>query len=207
MPRGEPCGRVHSAAVGTNRAGERRVVTIPNLLSLVRILLIPLFVLLLASPDTRLAGFLLLGGVVGTDWVDGAIARRTGQVTELGKLLDPLADRLALGAALITFVVIDVFPLWGAALILGRDAVVLGAAIVLALTKGPVIEVRTMGKYATFTLMWGIPLVAWGNAGLPMDDLMLALGWLWFPVGTIEYYAAAVLYAIDLRQAYRARRS
>jgi cardiolipin synthase (CMP-forming) len=183
------------------------VVTIPNLLSFIRILLIPLYVVLLGAEDTRLVGFLLLGAVVGTDWVDGVIARRTGQVTRLGKLLDPLADRLALAAALLTFVVIDVFPLWGAALILARDAVVLGAAVVLALTRGPVIEVRALGKYATFTLMWGIPLVAWGNAGLPMDDLVLALGWLWFPVGAVEYYAAAVLYAIDLRQAYRARRA
>ncbi|HJV05395.1 MAG TPA: CDP-alcohol phosphatidyltransferase family protein, partial [Actinomycetota bacterium] len=197
----------HSAGVGPNRVGERRVVTIPNLLSFIRILLIPLFVVLLGTEDTRLVGFLLLGAVVGTDWVDGVIARRTGQVTRLGKLLDPLADRLALAAALLTFVVIDVFPLWGAALILARDAVVLGAAVVLALTRGPVIEVRALGKYATFTLMWGIPMVAWGNAGLPMDDLVLALGWLWFPVGAVEYYAAAVLYAIDLRQAYRARRA
>jgi cardiolipin synthase len=187
--------------------GGRRVLTVPNLLSFVRILLIPLFVVLLLRDDTRLAGFLLLGAVVATDWVDGVIARRTGQITELGKLLDPLADRFAMAAALITFVVIDVFPLWGALLILGRDAVVLAAAGILALSGGPRIEVRAMGKYATFTLLWGMPMIAWGNAGLPLDDLMLALGWLWFPVGALEYYAAAVLYAIDLRDAYRARRA
>jgi cardiolipin synthase len=187
--------------------GGRRVLTVPNLLSFVRILLIPLFVVLLLRDDTRLAGFLLLGAVVATDWVDGVIARRTGQITELGKLLDPLADRFAMAAALITFVVIDVFPLWGALLILGRDAVVLAAAGILALSGGPRIEVRAMGKYATFTLLWGMPMIAWGNAGLPLDDLMLALGWLWFPVGALEYYAAAVMYAIDLRDAYRARRA
>jgi cardiolipin synthase (CMP-forming) len=197
-------GAVEEAGEGT---GGRRVLTVPNLLSFVRILLIPVFVVLLLREGTRLAGFLLLGAVVATDWVDGVIARRTGQVTELGKLLDPLADRFAMAAALITFVVIDVFPLWGALLILGRDAVVLVAAGVLALTRGPRIEVRAMGKYATFTLLWGMPMIAWGNAGLPLDDLMLVLGWLWFPVGAIEYYVAAVLYAIDLRDAYRARRA
>jgi cardiolipin synthase (CMP-forming) len=197
-------GAVEEGGDGT---GGRRILTVPNLLSFVRILLIPVFVMLLLRDGTRLAGFLLLGAVVATDWVDGVIARRTGQVTELGKLLDPLADRFAMAAALITFVVIDVFPLWGALLILGRDAVVLVAAGVLALTRGPRIEVRAMGKYATFTLLWGMPMIAWGNARLPLDDLMLALGWLWFPVGAIEYYVAAVLYAIDLRDAYRARRA
>jgi cardiolipin synthase len=185
----------------------RRILTTPNALSAIRILLIPAFVLLIVEEDTRLGGFLLLGAVVSTDWVDGYIARRTGQVTELGKLLDPLADRLAMAAALITFVATDLLPLWAALVILVRDGVVLGAGIWLAITGGPRIEVRTIGKYATFTLMWGLPLIAWGNAGLPADDLARVLGWVWFPVGAIEYYAAAVAYARDLRGAYRARRS
>jgi cardiolipin synthase len=185
----------------------RRVLTIPNLLSAVRILLIPVFVILIVNEDTRLVGFLLLGAVVSTDWVDGYIARRTGSVTELGKLLDPLADRLAMAAALITFVVTDLLPLWAALLILVRDAVVLVVAIWLAVTGGPRIEVRQIGKYATFTLMWGVPMVAWGNAGLPADDLVTVLGWVWFSAGTIEYYAAAVVYARDLRDAYRASKA
>ncbi|MGH2722983.1 MAG: CDP-alcohol phosphatidyltransferase family protein [Actinomycetota bacterium] len=183
----------------------RRVLTIPNLLSFIRILLIPLFVILLVDEGTRLAGFLLLAAVVSTDWVDGVVARRTGQVTEVGKLLDPFADRLAVAAALITFVAVGIFPLWAALLVLIRDAVVLGAAIVLALTGGPRIEVRQIGKYATFTLMWGIPMVAWGNAGLPLDDLMVVLGWVWFSIGVVEYYAAFMAYARDLRAAYAAR--
>jgi len=182
-----------------------RVLTVPNALSAIRILLIPAFVLLILDQGTRLAGFFLLAAVVSTDWVDGYIARRTGQVTELGKLLDPLADRLAMAAALITFVATDLLPLWAALVILVRDAVVLGAAIWLALTGGPRIEVRAIGKYATFTLMWGLPLIAWGNAGLPADDLATVLGWVWFPVGAIEYYAAAAMYVRDLREAYAAR--
>lgn len=201
--------RVHRvvdvAAVTAEPRSSRRILTVPNLLSFVRILLIPVFVVLLVDPDSRLAGFLLLGAVVATDWVDGVVARRTGQVTELGKLLDPFADRLALAAALITFVLIEVFPLWAALAVLLRDAVVLGAGVVLTVTGGPRIDVRTIGKYATFTLMWGIPLIAWGNAGLPLDDLALVLGWVWFPVGLLEYYVAAGAYARDLRIAYAAR--
>jgi cardiolipin synthase (CMP-forming) len=185
--------------------GSRRVVTIPNALSAIRIALIPAFVLLLAGDGTRLAGFVLMGLVVATDWVDGYVARRMGQVTELGKLLDPLADRLVLAAGLITFVALDMFPLWGALVILARDVLVLGAAVWLAVTHGPLLEVRPIGKFATFTLMWGIPLVAWGNAGLPLDDLTLVLGWVWFPIGTVEYYAAAVAYAVDLRRSLSRR--
>lgn len=187
------------------KAGSRRVLTVPNALSAIRILLIPAFVVLILDEDTRLAGFILLAAVVSTDWVDGYLARRTGQVTELGKLLDPLADRLAMAAALITFVATDLLPLWAALVILVRDAAVLGAAILLALTGGPRIEVRPIGKYATFTLMWGLPMIAWGNAGLPIDDLARVLGWVWFPVGAIEYYAAAAAYVRDLRDSYRAR--
>lgn len=187
-------------------AASRRIITLPNALSAIRILLIPAFVLLLIDRDTRLGGFLLLAAVVSTDWVDGAIARRTGQVTELGKLLDPLADRLALAAAIVTFVAEDLLPLWAALLILARDAVVLGAGVWLAVTRGPRIDVRPIGKYATFTLAWGIPLIAWGNAGLPLDDLARVLGWVWFPVGAVEYYAAGVAYARDLRSALRAGR-
>ncbi|HWC32829.1 MAG TPA: CDP-alcohol phosphatidyltransferase family protein [Actinomycetota bacterium] len=184
--------------------GARRIVTVPNALSLFRILLIPLFVVLLVGESTRLAGFVVLAAVVSTDWVDGVIARRTGQVTEIGKLLDPIADRLALAAALVTFLVIDVFPLWAALAVLVRDAAVLLAGL-WALRRGIRIDVRTIGKYATFTLMWGIPMIAWGNAGMPFDDLMLVLGWVWLPVGLIEYYAASVAYAFDLRKALRAR--
>lgn len=179
------------------------MLTVPNALSAFRIVLIPAFVLLLASETTRLAGFLLLGAVVSTDWVDGMVARRTGQVTELGKLLDPLADRLAMAAALVTFVALDLFPLWAALLILVRDAAVLAVAVWLWLTKGPRIDVRPIGKYATFTLMWGVPAIAWSNAGLPFEDLTAVVGWLWFGVGTLEYYAAAFAYARDLRSARR----
>lgn len=179
----------------------RRVLTIPNALSAIRVLLIPVFVILIADEDTRLGGLLLLGAVQATDWVDGYVARRTGTVTQLGIILDPLADRLAMAAALITFVAVDIFPLWAALLVLVRDALVLLVTGFLILTGGPRIEVRRIGKIATFTLMWGIPMVAWGNAGLPVDDLMRVLGWIWFAVGMTEYYAATVAYAGDLRKA------
>ena len=176
-----------------------RIATVPNLLSAVRILLIPVFVLLLLHHGTELAGMLLLGGVVATDWVDGYVARRTGQVSEFGKLLDPLADRLALAAALITFVARDVVPLWVALSVLVRDALILLAAAVL-LGKGTRIEVRRIGKIATFALMWGLPLIAWGNFGLAFPHLARICGWSFYLIGLLEYWIAGVLYAIDLRE-------
>src|SRR4029078_5724016 len=78
-----------------------RVVTVPNAISLVRILLIPVFVRLIVDHDTNTAGLVVLDLVVATDWVDGTIARRTGQVSEVGKILDPVADRLALAAGIV----------------------------------------------------------------------------------------------------------
>ncbi|HEX6206760.1 MAG TPA: CDP-alcohol phosphatidyltransferase family protein [Actinomycetota bacterium] len=185
--------------------GDTRILTVPNVLSFVRIAAIPLFVVLLLDEGARLWGFLVLGVVQGTDWVDGFVARRYGQVTELGKVLDPLADRLAVGAALITFVLADLFPLWAALLVLVRDGLVLVAVGVLALIGAPRIEVRRIGKIATFVLMWAIPMIAWGNAGFLLDDVMLVHGWIWFGVGYLEYLVATGAYVVDVREALRGR--
>lgn len=188
----------------TEQRASRRILTVPNALSFVRILLIPVFVTLLVGEGTRLAGFVLMGAVLSTDWVDGVIARRTGQVTELGKVLDPVADRLAVITALVTLVVLRLFPLWAAGIVVARDLALLAGGLYL-FRKGIRIDVRMIGKYATFVLMWAIPLIAWGNAGLPIDDLAAVMGWVWFPVGVAEYYAAAVAYAGDARAALQAR--
>src|SRR5262249_3779110 len=161
-----------------------------NLISFARILLIPVFVALLLHEGTERAGLLLLGFVVSTDWVDGQVARRTGQVSELGKILDPVADRLAIAAALITLVVVDAFPLWAALLILVRDVAILIAGVWL-IRKGIRIDVRMIGKVATFSLMFSVPAIAWGNFGLGLDATALALGWLAYAVGIVEYYVAA----------------
>src|SRR6266508_1366050 len=108
-----------------------RIATVPNLLSLFRILLIPVFVALILHRGTEAAGLVLLGAVVATDWVDGYIARHTGQVSSVGKVLDPVADRLALTAALVAMVVRDAFPLWAAVLVIARDGLILLAGVAL----------------------------------------------------------------------------
>lgn len=183
----------------------RRVATVPNLLSFLRILMIPVFVALIAHHGTEGAGLLLLGAVVSTDWVDGTIARRTGQVSELGKVLDPVADRLALAAALVVLVVRHAFPLWAALLVLVRDGLLLLAGAILMFRLRVRIDVRWIGKAATLALMFGIPLIAWGNFGLFLHAIATVTGWIFFVVGIVLYYAATVSYAADMARAVRGR--
>jgi cardiolipin synthase len=180
-----------------------RILTIPNVISFLRIALIPVFVALIVAPDTTFAGLVLFVVVLATDWVDGAIARATGQVSELGKVLDPVADRLAIAAGLIALVVADAFPLWAALLILVRDLAILVAGTLLLVKRRARIEVRYIGKVATFALMTSIGCIAWGNLGYVLSEAALACGWAFFAAGIVEYYVATFLYIGDLRRAWR----
>ena len=177
------------------------VFTIPNLLSFLRILSIPVFVTLIVRPSTTTWGLILFGVVAATDWVDGWVARRIGQVSELGKILDPTADRLAMAAGLIAFVVRGVFPLWAALLVLIRDGAILVVGAALLAGRHVRIDVRTIGKVATFTLMTSIPSIAWGMLELPLAQVFLVLGWVGFAIGIVEYYVAAGAYIGDIRRA------
>jgi cardiolipin synthase len=183
------------------------VVTVPNILSFARIASIPFFCWLSANEETRLWGIVLFAVVVSTDWVDGYVARRTGQVTELGRILDPVADRLAIAAGLLTFAISGIFPFWAALLILVRDVAVLLGGMALLWGRDLRVDVRGIGKIATFSLMVAITGIAWGNAGGPLGDVLLAGGWLAYVVGIVEYYLAAGLYAIDVRDALAERGS
>jgi len=193
-----------SSAPANSDIGPNRVLTIPNLLSLLRMLFIPVFVVLLLHHGTELAGLLVLGGVMATDWVDGYIARRTNSVSELGKILDPASDRLAIAAAIVTLVVRGAFPLWAALLILVRDVgvVIVGAALLGS--KARRIDVRYIGKVGTFVLMCTVPMIAWGTFRLPLASTMTAIGWVFFAVGIVEYYAATALYVGDIKALLRA---
>ncbi|HWL91453.1 MAG TPA: CDP-alcohol phosphatidyltransferase family protein [Actinomycetota bacterium] len=180
------------------------VITVPNALSLARIVLIPVFCWLTANERTRLWGILLFAVVVSTDWIDGYVARRTGQVSELGRILDPVADRLAIAAGLLTFTFSGIFPFWAALLVLLRDVVVLLGGVALLWRREIRVEVRWIGKIATASLMAGITWIAWGDANGPLGDVLLVGGWLAYAVGIVEYYIAAGLYAIDVRDALAA---
>ena len=184
-------------------ASADRIATVPNLLSLLRILLIPVFVALILHRGTEGAGLIMLAAVVATDWVDGYIARHTRQVSNLGKILDPVADRLAIIAALAALLARGAFPLWAALLVIVRDGAILAAGGVVLVKWQARIDVRWIGKVATFALMCGIPLVAWGHFGLFLHDAASALGWVCYGIGITLYFISAVIYTFDLIAAVR----
>ena len=191
---------MNSTASGPSPSSSR-VLTVPNAISAGRIALIPVFVALILDHDTTTAGLILFALVVATDWIDGTIARRTGQVSDVGKVLDPVADRLAIAAGLIALVVRGSFPLWAAAAILARDLGVLLVGAVALIRRDIRVEVRWIGKLATFSLMTAIPMVSWGSLALPLAAAATVCGWAAYTTGIVEYYVAAFAYLGDIRRA------
>jgi cardiolipin synthase len=182
------------------------IVTIPNLVSLARLLLVPLFLWLLLGVDEIAAAGWLLAVIGGTDWVDGYLARRLGQVSETGKMLDPVADRLAVVAAVIGGLIAGVLPGWFVWGLIVREAVVAGLALYLGLRMGRRLEVRFLGKAATLILYAAISCWFIG-VGTPMSWLeqLAEIGAL---VGLVLYYAVMVSYVGDARtMVVEARRS
>jgi len=143
-----------------------RVLTVPNVLSAVRLLTIPLFMWLALGPqaDGLAALVLALGGI--TDYLDGMLARRWNQISRLGQLLDPIADRLATLAVMVVFLVRGVVPWWFVALLVGRDLVL--AVQMAGLKRRGItgLPVNFVGKTATFCLMASFPLLMWGVSAL-----------------------------------------
>ena len=179
---------------------EDRVLTVPNALSLARLLLIPVFLwlVLVARADLAAVAVLAVSGI--TDWADGVIARRTGQMTRLGRLLDPLVDRLTIAATLIGLALRDLVPWWLVALLAAREVLLL--ALVPALRRRGLVAlpVHYLGKAATFALYWGFPFVLVGAGSAAWEQVLGALGWAFVIWGTALYWYAAVLYVDQARR-------
>lgn len=178
-----------------------RVVTVPNLLSFARLAALPIIYLDLVT-DRYVRALVLLAVFAATDWLDGYVARRFDQVSKLGKLLDPISDRVLFLVVGVGFVVADLLPLWALLLLLVRDvAVLLVGGVLLARGASPP-EVTRLGKAATFGLMWAFPtfLVAAIAGDGPTDPqpVLQAAAWITFLVHTVLYYLAAAGYARTL---------
>jgi len=184
---------------GETSPAARRVFTLPNVISFARIVSIPFVWVLIVDPDTTAAGIAAFSVVVATDWVDGFVARRTGQVSELGKVLDPVADRLVILAGVVALVIRGAFPPWAAVAIIARDVAVLVVGAVLLAGRRVRIDVRWIGKLATFSLMCAIAWISWGALGYLLAEAATVAGWVFFAVGIVESYIAAAVYLRDIR--------
>jgi cardiolipin synthase len=176
------------------------VLTIPNLVSSARLAAIPYFWwVTLARNDIPQAAVLIFV-IGGTDWVDGYLARRLDQVSEFGKLLDPLADRLMIFSALLAGLIAGVLPAVIAVPLLVREALVAVGAAVLARMGGGRLDVRYMGKVATFLVYGAIPSFYFEAAGVA-PNVFGPGGWIAGSIGLILYYWVGFEYIGDIRSA------
>lgn len=134
-----------------------------------------------------------------TDWIDGYLARRLDQVSELGKVLDPLADRLAIATAVIGGMFVEVIPL-GLGIAIAAREVLVGAGALLLAGRGRRLDVRWLGKLATFILYGAIPAFYVARGSL-LPDVFLAMAWGFGIIGLVLYWWVAALYVGDLRRA------
>ena len=181
-----------------------QVLTLPNLISFLRLLGVPLFLylLLVARADVAAVVVLAVGGT--TDWVDGWIARRLGQVSRVGELLDPLADRLYILSTLVGLTWREILPLWLTAVLLARELVLLVMVGILRRHGYPPPQVNFLGKAATFNLMYAFPLLLLSDGSGWLASLGAIFGWAFAGWGTTLYWWAGVLYVVQVRRLIRA---
>lgn len=185
------------------------MLTVPNVLTVVRLGLLPVFVWLLLGRQDRYGAGLLLAALGVTDFADGFLARRLHQESRLGKVLDPAADRLLLGTAVVAIVVDGSVPLWVALPAAVREAAVgLGVLVLLAAGARDVVEVKLVGKAGTLTLMVALPLFLAANpdGGAPWHEVARPLAWAFALVGLVLSWVAAAAYVGPARAAFAGRR-
>jgi cardiolipin synthase len=192
-----------SSARGAAPSDMGRVLTVPNLLSMLRLAGVPLFCWLLLGP--RADGWAIVVLAVGgfTDWLDGKLARLLGQYSTLGALLDPAVDRLYILAALIALGVREVVPWWAVAVLVARDLVLAACVAVLrARGYGP-FRITYLGKSATFLLLYAFPLLLLGVGTSAVAPLARPLGYACAAWGTGLYLYSGLLYLVQFVLALR----
>jgi len=182
-------------------AGENgRVLTIPNVISIVRLAGVPLFLWLVLGPeaDGWALGVLLLSGV--SDWLDGYLARRLHQTSKLGQILDPVADRLYILAVVVGLAWRDIIPWWLAVLLPARD-LLLWILVPFLRSRGyHALPVHFLGTAATANLLYAFPLLLLGDGEGVVATLADVFGWAFAIWGTGLYWWAGLLYAWQVRK-------
>lgn len=180
--------------------GRDRILTLPNAITLVRLACLPIFLYLLFGRDNRAAAAWLLAALGATDWVDGYLARHMHQVSTLGKVLDPVADRLLFFVGAGGILVDGSVPTWFGVVVLVRETLVGATTIALAALGARRIDVTWYGKAGTFGLMVAFPLFLASHSTLGWADLAGVLAWMaGIPGLALSLYAAALYVPIARR--------
>ncbi|MDP9442138.1 MAG: CDP-alcohol phosphatidyltransferase family protein [Actinomycetota bacterium] len=196
------------AAMRTGRIGEDRILTIPNVLTVVRLSCIPVFLYVLFGLDNRLAAALLLAALGATDCIDGYIARHFNQMSALGTILDPTADRILLAVGVVAILIDGSVPVPVAVALLVREALVSAAVLVLAGLGAARVEVTWFGKAGTFANMVAFPFFLAGNdQSFDWRGSATFMGWLFAGLGFLLSWYAAATYVPLARAALRQGRS
>lgn len=177
--------------------------TIPNALSALRLIGVPFFFWLIVGPERDGIALIILIVSSFTDWLDGFLARKLNQFSRLGELLDPLADRLYVIAALAALYIRDLLPLWVVVILIFRDVAMSGLLIFLKRFGITGVPVHFVGKAATMNLLYALPLILLGTFQGLVGQVAHIFGWAFLFWGITMYWYAGLLYfrqVFDLRQ-------
>lgn len=190
--------------VQESRVQTDRILTVPNVLSVIRLLGVPLFLwlVLVREADGWAVVVLAISGF--TDYLDGKLARRWHQISRLGQLLDPLADRLYILSTIVALTLREIIPLWFAVLLVARDVFLLLLVPALRRRGLSALPVHFLGKAATFCLLYALPLLLLGDGESTVALLARVFGWAFGIWGLVLYWWAGVLYAMQVRRLLKA---
>jgi cardiolipin synthase len=174
-----------------------RIWTIPNVLSIARLLGVPVFLWLVLGPHADGWAVILLFGAAASDWLDGKLARALHQESRLGQVLDPTADRLYIGAMLIALAIRSLIPWWLVAVLVGRELVLAVALLRLRARGWEPLQVSFVGKAATLCLFYAFPLLLLGAYSGDAAMVAKVVGWAFVIWGTALYWTAAGLYLVQ----------
>ncbi|KQR16137.1 CDP-diacylglycerol--glycerol-3-phosphate 3-phosphatidyltransferase [Cellulomonas sp. Leaf334] len=188
--------------MASNDVVSTRVLTVPNVISLVRLLLVPVFALLIVrGHDGWAVAVLAVSGA--SDWLDGVLARRLGQVSRLGQLLDPAADRLFIIVTLVALAWSGVVPWWLLGVLVLRDVVLAVMLVVLARAGFAPLQVHLAGKAGTFALLYAFPLLLLAQWSSWVGVVAGVVGWACALWGVALYWFSAVVYLTQARHLLR----
>jgi cardiolipin synthase (CMP-forming) len=193
---------VQTAVADEATRDDARVWTVPNALSILRLLGVPLFLWLVLGPEADGWALAVLAASGVTDYLDGYLARRLDQASKLGQVLDPVADRLYILAVVIGLAIRDVVPWWFAVILPLRDVLLWGLVPILRTRGYSALPVHFLGKAATANLLYAFPLLLLGDGHGVVASLARVFGWAFAIWGTGLYWWAGLLYAWQVRKLF-----